>query len=347
MVGITSYGAYVPRYRIRVEDIAKEWGADSESYKRGLFLNEKSVAGMDEDTITMSLEATRNALRRAAIDPNKVGAVYVGSESHPYAVKPSSTIIAEAINAVPHCHCADLEFACKAGTESLFITYGLVKAGLITYGLAIGADTSQGAPNDALEYSAASGAAAFFVGTENIVANIEATYSCTTDTPDFWRRDNQVYPRHGGRFTGTPAYFKHVHLAGKMLLEKTGVTPAEIKYAVFHQPNGKFPQRVSKMLGFSKDQIKAGLLAPSIGNTYSASSLISLTAVLDIAEKDDLIMMVSYGSGAGSDAFLFRVTDAIYQTRDKAKTTMSYVNERLVYLDYGLYAKYRDKIIIS
>lgn len=164
MVGIVGYGAYIPRHRIKVEEIAKTWGADAPSYKKGLQLQEKSVPAPDQDTITMSVEASRNAVKRAGIDPRKIGAIYVGSESHPYAVKPSGTLLAEALGATPECHTADLEFACKAGSEGMFISIGLVQAGLVEYALGVGADTSQGAPGDALEYSAAAGAAAFLFG---------------------------------------------------------------------------------------------------------------------------------------------------------------------------------------
>ena len=64
-VGIVGYGAYVPRHRIKVEEIAKVWGADAPSYKKGLMLREKSVPTPDQDTITMSVEAARHAVRRA------------------------------------------------------------------------------------------------------------------------------------------------------------------------------------------------------------------------------------------------------------------------------------------
>jgi len=344
MVGIVGYGAYVPRHRIKVEEIAKVWGADAPSYKRGLLLKEKSVPAPDQDTITMSVEATRHALRRAGIDPVRIGAVYVGSESHPYAVKPSGTVLAEAIGATPEIHCADFEFACKAGSEGMFVAIGLVQAGLIEYGLGVGADTSQGAPGDALEYSAAAGAAAFIFGKDPLVAEVEETYSFMTDTPDFWRREHQFYPEHGGRFTGEPAYFKHVLGCARGIMKKVGAEAKDFDYVIFHQPNGKFPQRAGKMLGFTKDQIEPGWLSPTLGNTYSGSSPMGLTSTLDIAKPGQRILMVSYGSGAGSDGFIFKTTERLAEVQDLAPKTRPQLDDNKIYVDYGTYAKFRGKI---
>lgn len=344
MVGIVGYGAYIPRYRIRAEEIAKEWGADAESYKRGLMLEEKSVPSPDQDTITMSVEATKSALKRAEIDPKSIGAVYVGSESHPYAVKPSGTVLGEAIGAVPDVHCADFEFACKAGTEAMFVCIGLVQGGDIDYGLAVGADTSQGAPGDALEYSTAAGAAAFIIGREKPLAVFDHTYSYMTDTPDFWRREYQYYPEHGGRFTGQPAYFKHVMGAATEIMARSKLKPEDFSYVVFHQPNGKFPLRVGRMLGFKREQIETGWLVPKLGNTYSGSSPMGLTAILDVAKPGNRILLVSYGSGAGSDAFILSVTERIDEVREKAPKTRDMLDNNKIYIDYGTYAKFRRKI---
>ena len=96
-VGIIGWGANLPRNRIKLEEIAAVWGADAASYKKGLLLNEKSVPSPDQDVITLSVEAARNALKRARIDPTLIGAIYIGSESHPYAVKPSGTTVSDAI----------------------------------------------------------------------------------------------------------------------------------------------------------------------------------------------------------------------------------------------------------
>ncbi|MBI4577835.1 MAG: hydroxymethylglutaryl-CoA synthase [Planctomycetes bacterium] len=343
-VGIAGYGAYVPRHRIKVEEIAKVWGADAPAYKKGLMLREKSVPTPDQDTITLSVEAARHAVRRAGVEPRRIGAIYIGSESHPYAVKPSGTVVAEALGMTPEVHCADFEFACKAGSEGMFVALSLARAEEMDYALAIGADTSQGAPGDALEYSASAGAAAFIMGRDRLVAVCEATYSFMTDTPDFWRREHQFYPRHAGRFTGEPAYFRHTAACARGLMEKSGTRPDDFRWAVFHQPNGKFPMRVAQELGFPRAKVEEGWLCPTLGNTYSGASPLGLTAVLDVAAPGDRILMVSYGSGSGSDGFIWRVTPRIEEVRDLAPRTRAQLEDHPVYIDYGTYAKFRGKI---
>ena len=342
--GIVSYGVYIPRFRIRLDEIARVWG-DAEEISEGLQVFEKSVPDLDEDTVTFAVEAARNALQRAQIDPKRIGAIYAGSESHPYAVKPTATIVGQAVCTSSSFTAADLEFACKAGTAALQACLGLVSSNLIDLGLAIGADVSQGAPGDMLEYTAAAGGAAYVIGSKDVAAEIEGTYSFTTDTPDFWRREGMAYPEHGGRFTGEPAYFKHVTGAARGLLERMGTAPDDYDYAVFHQPNGKFPVRVAKMLGFSKKQIEPGLIVPLIGNTYSASCLIGLAATLDIARPGERIFVTSFGSGAGSDAFSISVKDKIDDIRCGAPSVRDYIGDA-EYLDYAMYAKHKGKLRI-
>ena len=340
--GIVGYGSYVPRFRIAVEEIARIWGQDPATIKSGLGITEKSVPDMDEDTITISVEAGRNALAMAGIKPSEIGAVYIGSESHPYTVKPSGTVVAEALGIGPNYTCADLEFACKAGTAGMQMCLSHVRSGQMEYGMAIGADTSQGRPGDALEYSAAAGGAAFIIG-KNPVATIESTCSYTSDTSDFWRREGQDYPSHGARFTGKPAYFKHVVSATRIMMEKAGMGPRDFEYAVLHMPNAKFPKRAAKILGFTPEQMKPGLVVERIGNCYSGSSPLGLAAVLDIAKPGDRIIMTSYGSGAGSDSFVLMVTDRISHVRGKTPTVEDYINNRKS-IDYGTYVKLRGKL---
>jgi hydroxymethylglutaryl-CoA synthase len=349
MVGIISYGIHIPRYRIRVEEITRVWGANAEDVTGGLGVFSKSVPDLDEDTATIAVEAARHALRRRNVDPADIGAVYVGSESHPYAVKPTACTVGEAIGATPCMTAADYEFACKAGTAAIQTCMGLVKSGMIRYGFAIGSDVAQGAPSDALEYTAAAGGAAFLIGREDPIALIHRTCSFTTDTPDFWRREGQDYPRHGGRFTGEPGYFRHIEGAVQLLFDQSGRCPKDYDYAVFHQPNAKFPQRVARTLGFTQEQIKPGLVVSRLGNTYSASSPIGLAATLDIAEAGDRIFVASFGSGAGSDAFDIEVTGMI-ESDEFCRSAAPSVEQLLanpVYIDYAQYARHKGKIVMQ
>ena len=336
-VGVVGYGAYVPRYRLPGTEIDNVWAGGQGNTP----IKEKSVPGLDEDVVTMSIEAARNTLARAPyVRAEDIRAVWVGSESHPYAVKPTSTIVAEAIGATPNTQAGDFEFACKAGTEALQASMGFVGSGMARYALAIGMDTAQARPGDALEYTAGAGGAAYLIGAAaEALAVIEGSISYVTDTPDFWRRAHQHYPSHGGRFTGEPAYFHHVGSATSALMEALGTMASDYSYAVFHQPNIKFPLEVGKRLGFSREQLEPGLLVNEIGNTYAGSSLVGLSAIFDVAAPGDRVLMTSYGSGAGSDTFSFRVTEAITERQRLAPRTRDYIARRVA-INYATYVRF-------
>ena len=342
--GIVGYGAYVPKRRITVEEIARVWKKDGKAVSHGLGVKEKAVAAWDEDCATISVEAARNALEVAKINAQDIGAIYVGSESHPYAVKTTSSIVAEAINACPDLMAADLEFACKAGTAGMQVCFGMVESGMVEYGMSIGADTAQGRPNDALEFTAASGGAAILIGKKEneIIAKLEETYSFTTDTPDFWRRQHAEFPKHAGRFTGEPAYFKHLESAARGVMNKAGLEAKDVDYFVPHQPNGKFPVLAAKSLGIPSEKLEQALLTPMVGNSYSGSSMVGLASVLDKANAGDKILMVSYGSGAGSDGFVFTATKNLEKKR--AKLPVKKMIEDKEYIDYAKYIIYRKKL---
>ena len=338
-VGIVGYGAYIPMNRLKASEISRVWGGF------GAPIEEKAVGAMDEDTVTISVECARYAVKRANIRPKEIGAIYVGTESKPYAVKPCGTIVAEAIGATPNVTAADYEFACKAGTEAFQTCIGLVSSGMVKYAMAIGADTAQGRPADALEYTVACGGAAFIFGlkSDRTIAFLEGSYSYVTDTPDFWRRGREMYPRHGNRFTGEPAYFQHVVGSAKGLMGELSYESSDFTYAVFHQPNVKFPIKAARILGFGMDSIKPGLVVPLVGNTYAGSTPLGLAATLDVANPGDRILVVSYGSGAGSDAFSFVVQKAITNDR-RMDPPVSVFIARKHYIDYSVYSKLRGKI---
>lgn len=351
IASILGYGAYIPRYRIKAEEIAKVWGQDPDRVKLGLLVESKSVPGPDEDTATIAFEAAMQAIERAGIDKSLIGAVFAGSESHPYAVKPTGTILASALGLNPkHLRAASFEFACKAGTEAIQAVIGLINAGLIKYGLAIGADTAQGRPSDPLEYTAAAGGAAYVLGPKGdskAIAEIERVESYVTDTPDFRRRQGAPYPEHGVRFTGEPAYFHHIINSVKLLLEKLGRDINEYDRFAFHSPNGKFVRNVARRLGIKDLSRVVSLdIVRKCGNFYSGSTLVGIARALDKANPGDKILAASFGSGAGSDAFSIVVKDRITEVKSIGKSVDRYLN-RAKYIDYGTYARYRGILVMD
>lgn len=347
MIGIVSYGTYVPQSRILLSEIARVWQKNDESITSSLRLSEKSVAGIDEDAVTIAVECASQCFGHNGVTAQDVGAIFVGSESHPYAVNPTSTIVGEFLGAGNNYLAADLEFACKAGTAGMQAIAGLLESDRIRYGLAIGADTAQSKPHDALEYTAASAGVACLLGSKNVAAELLAYTSYSSDTPDFWRRDGIRYPSHAGRFTGEPAYFAHVLGASRRLLNEIKKEPKDIDYCVFHMPNGKFPRSVAKGLGFKSEQLETSLIIDAIGNPYSASTMLGLASLLDTIEPDKTIFMVSYGSGAGSDAFFWKTTDKLKKIqkyrKDQGIRVADWI-EKKRYITYPQYLKQTKKI---
>ncbi|MFH0773713.1 MAG: hydroxymethylglutaryl-CoA synthase [bacterium] len=330
--GITSYGFYVPQYRIRVADIAHVWGKNASEIERALGVMEKAVATAAEDSLTMAYESSSIAIKSHT---QPIGALFFGTESPSYAVNPSSTILGELLD-IGHNYLAyDTQFACKAATGALISAIALVESKQIQSALVVASDKATSKPHDALEYTAASGSVSLIVGEKNPILSIEAWESFSSDTPDFWRREGIKYPSHGGRFTGKPSYFKHIKGSVNALLTKTKHKPADFAYAVFHMPNGKFPVQIATQLGFSPEQIKKSLIISELGNSYTASALMGLVATLEHVKPGEKILFASYGSGAGSDAFIFQVTEEI----EKKRLQFSKKISEKKYIDYPTYLK--------
>jgi len=333
--GIVGYGVYTSKFRIREGNM------------------ERSVPFIDEDAITAAVEAGKLALIHSGVDSSLVGKVYVGSESSPYAVKPIASKVAQVLKLgeededLQGVDAVDTEFACKAATSMFKDAASLVNypKSNIQHALVIGTDNSQAAPRDCLggelDLFVGFGGCAYIFGKHDVIAEIEGWYSCTSDTPDFWRRDGEPYPMHGGRFTGDPAYFKHVRKAAKKLMERLHLKVGDISYFIAHQPNIQFPVKIAKDLGFKEEQYLPSLQVAKFGNTYSGSSPVGLAAVLDIAKSDERILIVSYGSGAGSDAYSLITTSQITDKQQRQKMPVRYQAENpfLEYVDYTTYRR--------
>ncbi len=355
--GIVGYGVYIPRERIETAKIVrerekkrgKELEKVLEKVRHGLLLKEKSVAGLTEDTITIATEAAENAVRMAGISPVEIGSVTAGSESKPYAVGTIARHVASFIGVGENTFIADLEGACNSGMQGVGFIDSEIRSGRIKYGLAIGSDVAQAKTGDPLEYSAGAGAGAFVMGRSDLIATIEDVAAYSSLLMDFWRREGAPVPKHFGRTT-VEAYKSHIIGAISNLFRKhPDLSLSEFDAITFHQPSGYLPMKTCQAL--TQDEIpyvndpslarrmhltdaeiekkvKPWLRVLDTGNTYAASTLISLASIFDKAKPGDQVLAVSYGSGAYANATWCEVQEGIEEKRGRVPTVSDYVERK-------------------
>jgi len=356
-VGIVGYGVYIPWERIETAKIVrerekkrgKELEKVLEKVRHGLLLREKSVASHTEDTITIATEAAENAIRMAGVSPQDIGSVTVGSESKPYAVGTIARHIASFIGIGENVFIADLEGACNSGMQGVDFIEAEIRSGRIRYGLAVGSDVAQAERGDPLEYAAGAGAGAFVLGKSDVIATIEDVAPYSSLFMDFWRRDESPVPRHFGRTT-VEAYKSHVIGAIANLFRKhPELSLSGFDAITFHQPSGYLPMKTCNVFTEDKNpyvkdasiaermrlteaeierKVKPWFRVLDTGNTYAASTLISLASVLDSAKPGDQVLAVSYGSGAYSNATWLEVQDGIEEKRGRVPTVDDYVKRK-------------------
>jgi 2-acetylphloroglucinol acetyltransferase len=323
MTGIVGYGVWIPYLRVSVDEIYRAWrNQDLRHLKEGLHLRERAVLQPNEDTITLSVGAAERALEHASIDLSRIGAAFLGTCTDPYDSRPSVTVISEALGLPYGVFSADVQFAGKSGTTAVQIGMGLVASRMTEHALCIGTDTinRHSCPGRIAEYSASAAAVAVVLGNQQPIAEITHTSSYASDLSDAFRIAGERYIQDIGDGDKLyPAFeagmVEHVTKAAKTLFERTGLEPKDYDFAVFQQPNGAIPFVLGERLGFSVDQIKPGVVATDIGDCGAASALLGLAAVLDQAARGCRILVVSYGFGAGADAFSIETTAEIERRR--------------------------------
>jgi len=335
--GVVGYGAYVPRFRIKRDEYVKAWGSFN---SRGV--EEKAVAGLDEDVVTMTVESSVGALKRAGISANQLNGMFFGSTSPPYVEKLSSSTIVASLDGPSEIFLADLGFSTKAGTAALLSCFDFVSSGRGDVGLVGASDMSEAMPNDSLEHGLGVGSASFVIGRNEIMANIEGAHCSSLEII------GERYRRHGERFlkdSGIGAYTEQAFnqaltISVTGLLMKLGFEADEFAYAVFQQFDGRTAYDIGKKLGFKDNQISPSMTVTKIGDSGSASPLIGLCAVLDVARPGDRILVASYGSGAGSDAISLVATGQLVERRNRGPTVENYLAQK-EYIDYLTYLKFR------
>jgi len=334
MTGITSFGAYIPFYRLTHKEIARAWGGRAGE-------GERAVANADEDSITMAVEAVRDLLANS--EGREVDGLIFATTTSPYAEKQVSAMIATVADLRHDVRTADYSGSLRSATTAILAALDSVKAGSASNVIVTAADTRLAPPKSASERVFGDAASALQLGGDKVIAELIASHSTTDEMTDVWRRSgDQFVSGWEERFSVTQGYQRVVRQAVNELFERSAIGPSEISKAIFYAPDQGSLGAVAKSLGFKAEQIPDHLFS-SVGNTGTAMPLLVLSSVLETASAGEKLLVVGYGSGC--DALLFEVTGEIENSKKSARRGVKGHLTSKTYLDsYERYAKFRELI---
>ncbi len=336
MTGICAYGGYVPRFRLPRNVIFGAMGWMDPS-TIGNAAGEKAVANFDEDSITMAVAAGIDALK--GIDRDKIQGVYFASTSMPYKERQNAGIIAAALNAPDTVRSADFSGAVKAGTTALVSALESVESGRVDTIVVCASDCRLGKPASAEEMIFGDAAAAFVVGSQDVIAEFKGSYSLTYDFVDHFRGEFAKFDRRWeDRWVRDLGYDQFVPEAVGGLLKKYNLQIGDFAKVVYDCHYAAERKKLNKMLALPP-AAEQGNLQAEIGLSGTAHPLVMLVKALEDAKPGDKILVVSFGSGC--DALYFEATDKIAAKRGNLGITGSLAN-RAVLDTYTKYLVWRD-----
>jgi hydroxymethylglutaryl-CoA synthase len=335
MIGITSYGAYIPRYRMERKTIfaAMGWfnGATA-----GVARGEKAIANYDEDSITMAVAAASDCLKGCA--RSELDGFYLSSTTLPYLERQNAAICSEALALRPDIRTADFTSTLKSGATALLSALDAVRSEDVSTFMVCATDSRQSRPGSSREHTFGDGAASLLVGKENVIAEFKGSFSLTRDFPDYRRTQEERFSHSWEeRWMRDEGYSKMIPALMDGLFKKYHLKNEDFAKVVISCPDRDL-NNICKRLGFVEKQVQDNLLA-SVGDTGSALVLMMLVAALEEAKPGDAILVVGYGNGG--EALFFRVTDHIEKVRNRLgikghlamKKVMDNYNKYLVFRD--------------
>jgi len=333
MVGITAYGAYIPWHRMNREDCVKAWGGFA-------MPGERAVAYYDEDSITMAVEAAMDCLRD--LDPLKVDGLYFATTTSPYKEKQCSALVAMPLDLRRDIRTADVTTSLRSGTTALALALDTMKAGTANSILVTAADSRLGAPAGMLEQQMGDGAAALLLGKEQVIAEIQDSYSISDELAGMWRSYDDTFVRSWeDRMVLDEGYSKVLPEAMSGLMKKCGLSPKDFTKVVFDPPGDpRRHGRAAAALGFEASQVQDPFnLFLNVGITGCATAPMMLVAALEEAKPGDKILFA--GSGNGADAFILQVTEAIEKLGERSGIKRN-LESKQVMANYNDYLRWRE-----
>jgi hydroxymethylglutaryl-CoA synthase len=328
VVGITSYGAYIPRTRLPLSVIgggrAKEGGP------------EKAVAWNDEDSVTMAVSAAVNCMR--GLDRSAVDGVMFASTTYAFREKQAASLIAKALDLPREIRTADFSGSLRAGTAALRGAIDAVTAGSARRVLVVASDSRMGAPGSGLERNGGDGAVAFLIGDSGAVATLSDSCAVTDEIVDLWRGDGDRFVHSWeDRFVIQEGFTPNMIEAGKGVMAQLGLNASDYASICLYAPDARSHAGVARGLS-AKEQVQDALFG-RLGNAGVAFAPIQLAAALESAKSGDRILVVNYGDGA--EALSFQVTDAIEKLDDRRGVSWHLARRREI-SSYDKYIKARS-----
>jgi hydroxymethylglutaryl-CoA synthase len=331
MTGIVGFAAYIPRYRLPREVIAKQWDQPSMG-------GEKAVANHDEDSLTLAVNAAVDCFRETDA---RLDAVFFASTTSPYREKQAAATIAAVLDTGPQVRTTDFTDSLRAGTSALQAGLDALQAGAQRV-LVCAGDCRMGEPDNVAEQSHGDAGAAVLLGSQNVIAEVLGSFTISEEFHGTWRTEGQDYVHSfPGAFETKFGYARFVTSAVQGVLQRCHLAPEQITTAVLAAPNPRAVAAVAKGLRLDPKKQVCDTLWTMLGDTGTAQPLVLLAAALERAKPGEIILLASYGDGA--DAFLLRVTDAITGYR-VTRSLYSQIETKRLMPSYGKYARFRKLI---
>ena len=303
MLGIVSYGAYVPRLRLQRDVVVKSnsWFDPGLAAHRA---GERAMCNFDEDALTMAVEAVRDCL--LGLDAAPVSDLHLASTSLPYASRLNASVVAQALNLPDELGAMDITASLRGGTSALI---NALRGDAQRATLVVASDRRKAKVASAHELTNGDAAAAMLVGSQGVIAEALATHSQTIDMVDQYRGAQDATSTYWEeRWIRDEGHLKQIPAAIATALGKAGLAAAQVDRLCVAVSAKGLPQKLAKMAGIDAARVQ-DVLSAQIGNTGAAHPLLMLANTLGQAAPGEVIVLIAFGQGV--DVLVLRATDAL------------------------------------
>ena len=334
--GILAAGAYIPRLRLSRRAIADANGWLN-SALRSQAKGERAICNWDEDTVTMAVEAARDALA-GRIRAN-VKAIHLCSTTFPFLDRLNAAVVAQALDLPEDISAMDVAATQRAATSSLRMGIAGTSECLI-----LAAENRRARAASPVEITAGDGAAAILLGEGTPIAVPVATATVTSDFVDHYRSVDLPFDyQWEERWIRDSGYMQLVPPAVRRCLESAGVAAADVAHFCMPAVLPRVVNSVAKAVGIPETAVSESLHA-QCGDTGTAHPLLLLVAALEQAKPGDRILVVGFGQGV--DALLFECPAPLGQVKGRLGVK-GHLARRHEESNYSKYLAFNDLVDIE